>query len=158
MEHDHPLKFVCIITKSVSCISFTPSDITFIQHVLGLSGGWNFKWRYIDNPKGADWIIRLETQKYIDTISDIQGHSATFPLLTPKLTFISRDDWTTLPYPISVFQSIYIYRRYLIMLECGRAFKLESTIFRPLDKISVNNRLIANLVGSQWLYKGDALD
>lgn len=136
---------------SESCRNLTQEEIGFILDVL---------WEHDKTLKvgiiwgECQWAIRLETQRYIDAISDIQGGSATFPLVTPKVTLLSLEDWSERPEPKKAFSSQLAYRRFLILREYYRAFRIPNTVFVDSQVGSFNNYLIRGAGNSEWMVTG----
>jgi hypothetical protein len=136
---------------SESCRNLTQDEIGFILDVL---------WEQVKDLKialvwgEAAWAIRLETQRYIDGISNIEGTSVSFPLVTPRVTLLSLEDWNQIPEPRNTFTSLLSYRRFLIVREYHRAFRISSRVFMSSTEFSVNNHLIRGAGNSEWLVKG----
>lgn len=143
------MKVICF-PPSESSRDFTLDEKLFIHRVLNGPNAWPYKWKVTLNPREADWLISLESQWYIDLVSDIHRHSATFALLTPKVTMISLDEWLKCPDPKDAFDGLIGFRKYLLLLECARAFKIDTTAFRSANTTSFNNKLIFNN-NSEWL-------
>lgn len=137
--------------RSVSCRDIRPDEINFIFDVLNRDNSWNIKWKPAIVKGESDWTIRLETQFYIDQLSSLHGHSASYPLVTPKITLLSLDEWVNIPEPRSVFDGLYSYRRYLVLLECARAFRLKAPLFRSAETYSLNNRMIEGAEKTDWM-------
>ena len=137
--------------ESDSCRSLTADEIGFILDII---------WEHDKKMKialvfgEALWSIRLETQKYIDEISNLQGSSVSFPLVTPKITLLSLEEWTDRPEPKNVFYSQVAFRRFLLLREYHRAFRIPNSIFQSSMEGSVNNNLITGASASQWLVEG----
>lgn len=133
---------------SESCRSLNIDEIGFILDVL---------WEQHKDIKIAavvqesDWSIRLETQRYIDSVSEYFGTSMGFHLTTPKITLISLDEWNEQLEPASAFQGILPYRRFLIVREYYRVFRIPNKLFIGSDKVSINNRFIHGLVDTEWM-------
>ena len=137
--------------KSESCRNLTTDEIGFILDVLWehdkelkIGLGWG----------ESAWAIRLETQKYIDYHSNIQGTSASFPLVTPKITMLALEEWTERPEPKKAFSSQVTFRKFLLLREYHRAFQIPNTVFVNSDVFSVNNYLIVGAANSEWMVTG----
>lgn len=135
--------------KSESCRDLTQDEMGFILDTV-----WEFDktWRISMVWREAMWAIRLETQRYIDGFSNIQGSSASFPLVTPKVTMLSLEEWTNRPEPRTIFSQV-SFRKFLIIQELHRAMRIPNTLFRDTTNYSFNNRLIQGAVNSDWLVK-----
>ena len=136
---------------SESCRNLTQEEIGFILDVLweqekGLKIGlvWG----------ESIWAIRLETQRYIDNISNIQGTSVSFPLVTPKVTLLSLEELTERPEPKKAFSSQVTFRKFLLLREYHRAFLIPNTVFMSSVDFSVNNHLIRGAGNSEWMTTG----
>lgn len=136
--------------SSESCRNLTETDIKFIIDVIWAEDR-HMRVAFVE--KEADWLIRLETQRYIDRYSNIHGSSASFPRVTPKVTLLSLEDWMERPEPKTAFRSQYDYRRFLILDEYARAFQIPNTLFRGSTTYSFNNELIKDASNSEWMIK-----
>lgn len=137
--------------ESESCRNLTQDEIGFIldilwEHDKTLKIGMT--WRE------SAWAIRLETQRYIDAISNIEGTSASFPLVTPRVTLLSLEEWTDRPEPKKAFSSQVTFRRFLLLREYHRAFRIPNTVFMSSAEFSVNNHLIRGAGNSEWMVTG----
>ena len=135
---------------SQSCRNLTQDEIGFILDVL-----WEQdKTLKIGMVWGESaWAIRLETQRYIDAISNIEGTSASFPLVTPRVTLLSLEEWTDRPEPKKAFSSQVTFRRFLILREYYRSFRIPNTVFMTSTEFSVNNHLIRGAGNAEWMVK-----
>lgn len=135
--------------RSESCRDLHQDEIGFILDTL-----WEFDktWKIALVWGEATWAIRLETQRYIDNMSNINGSSASFPLVTPKVTMLSLEEWTERPEPKCLFSQT-SFRKFLILQEYHRAMRIPNTLFRDTQNYSFNNRLIQGAVNSEWLVK-----
>lgn len=137
--------------ESQSCRSLTADEIGFILDIV---------WEHDKQLKialvwgEAAWSIRLETQRYIDSISNILGSSASFPLVTPKVTVLSLEEWESRPEPKNAFSNQLAFRRFLIMREYYRAFQIPNFVFMNSQVGSFNNHLIRGAGNSEWLVTG----
>jgi hypothetical protein len=137
--------------RSESCRNLTQDEIGVILHIL---------WEHDKTLKiallwrEATWSIRLETQRYIDNMSHIHGTSVSFPLVTPRVTMLSLEEWTERPEPRQAFSSQVTFRRFLILREYHRVFRIPNTIFMSSTEFSMNNHLIQGASNSEWLVKG----
>ena len=143
------------IERSTSCRDFSQDEILFLFATLNNPGAWGDKWVGAKDRISSEWCVRLETQRYIDRVSELQGHSATYRHVTPKVTLFSLDDWCEVPHPKAAFQDLLAYRRFLILFECGRAMNLTATHFRDLKKTSVNNIMMYEAENTEWLHEKD---
>lgn len=104
----------------------------------------------------ADWDLRLETQRYIDRGSDLMGHSATFRMVTPKITMLSLDHWGAIPSPRSAFgNDLFVARRHMLLLELARAFRIPSAAFREAVNSTSHNNIFLNGSTEGWLNEDD---
>ena len=136
--------------KSDSCRNLSPEDISFILEVLWKE---NAHIRTASLIGESDWTIRLETQRYIDRYSNIHGCSASFPYVTPKITLLSLEEWTERPEPKSAFYSQISFRKFLILREYYKAFRIPNTLFRGSADGSFNNEMIKDASNSEWMIK-----
>lgn len=136
--------------RSESCRDLTTEEIGFILDVI-----WQHdnEWKIALVFGEAEWSIRLETQKCIDFYSNIHGTSVSFPLVTPKITLLSLEEWTDRPEPKSAFTSQVNFRKFLLLREYYKTFRIPNSLFRNSNEESFNNVLIKDAVNSDWMVK-----
>lgn len=136
--------------RSESCRDLTPEEIGFILDVI-----WQHdkEWKVAVLSGEAEWSIRLETQRYIDFHSNVHGSSVSFPLVTPKITLLSLEEWTERPEPKSAFTSQVNFRKFLLLREYYKSFRIPNTLFRNSNEESFNNIFIKDASNSDWMIK-----
>lgn len=133
-----PVSKTVYFDPSQTARNFSIDEMAFVLAVLNDQRAWGHVWTLAEERSVADWIVTLESQWFIE--SEIERHrgpsawpsvtinsglSVTFMRELPRRSFLSYENWTSVPKPVAHIYSLSEYRTYLVLHECGHSLGLQ---------------------------------
>lgn len=118
---------IVLFAKTASARAFTPTEKRFILDTLNDARAWPVgPWAAATSSTSAPlWTVSLETSQYISRRAGptVNGLSVTW--MSSHKSWLSYENWSSVPQPVQGVYSLDDYRRYLILHECGHGLGLD---------------------------------